>query len=131
MPNDTPEKISLARAATMRAYGYEYKCNRENPALCVVAVSGSERWSDPRQCSKPRGHGEGGLFCTVHARKPRRVPDVGGWGRHLIERLERERKPLVVAAARLAEVDAHLAIIRAALPVAPSIVEHHDGMGDD
>lgn len=131
MADKLPEKMTLARAATMRAYGYHFELKREDPARCVVECLAAGRGSHPHQCSKARGHGEGELFCKLHAKKACRAPDVGGWGRHLVERLERERKPLVVAAARLAEVDAHLAILRDALPVAPSIVEQPEWMGDD
>ena len=54
----------------------------EDLRRCVVEVKGHERWPSYYQCSKPRGKGPDGLYCTLHAKriakgKPVDVPKEG------------------------------------------------------
>ena len=40
-----------------------------NPNRCAYPVSDGRRTPFNHQCSKPKGHGDRGLFCKQHARK--------------------------------------------------------------
>ena len=41
--------------------------NRENKTRCIVCVSGNIMHGEhPHQCTKPRGKGPDGLYCTIH-----------------------------------------------------------------
>ena len=48
------------------------KGNTEDPLRCVEEVwpsgSGGGGWT-PYQCTRPRGHGPGGLWCKQHGKK--------------------------------------------------------------
>lgn len=39
----------------------------EDPARCVEEVGYGDRGAQHHQCIRPRGHGEGGLYCKQHA----------------------------------------------------------------
>lgn len=50
----------------LRVYGHFAK-NLENTTHCIVEVSDGYGWGW-HQCSRKRGHGEGGLFCKQHSK---------------------------------------------------------------
>lgn len=43
------------------------KGHPEDPARCVEEIGFGERGAMHRQCPRPRGHGEGSLYCKQHA----------------------------------------------------------------
>lgn len=49
----------------VRRYGLHVK-HKEDKSRCAVEVSGRERWPSYSQCSRPRGHGPGGMYCKQH-----------------------------------------------------------------
>ena len=40
----------------------------EDPTRCIVEIWPSTVWVSSYQCSRPRGHGPGGLYCKQHAK---------------------------------------------------------------
>lgn len=44
----------------------------ENPALCITAVGFGDFGGHGHQCRRPRGHGDGGLYCRQHAEQAAR-----------------------------------------------------------
>lgn len=113
--------------AALRAYGYHFAVTREDPERCAVETSPSRRGDHPSQCSRKRTVG---LLCAQHAKEARpSVPSVGGWGRHVLERLERDRKPLADAVEKLAEIDRNIARVTEGLALLAR--EGGEGEGND
>ncbi len=52
-------------------WGGNPKGTPEDPKRCVEQVTPRGRWISA-QCSKPRGYGEAGDLCKLHAKKIRR-----------------------------------------------------------
>lgn len=60
----------------MRRYGQwagNPKGVAENPANCIKEVYPTERSMIPRQCTRKRGHGEGGLYCYQHSKSTQHI----------------------------------------------------------
>ena len=114
-----PKKMTVAEAARLRVYGYHFAHTREDLTRCAVETTPSRRGDHPTQCSRPRGHGPDGLLCKQHAKaeasETRRVPQAGGWGRHMMQKWSNERVPLAAAAEKLADLDARVRITQTAL----------------
>lgn len=106
----------LKDAAKLRAYGASYGAQREEPTRCIASVTATGSWHST-QCARKRGFGDDGLWCKQHATKGGRAPSEGSWGRNLLAMLERERKPLVDAVAKLADLDSKIAVLTEALEV--------------
>lgn len=49
-------------------WGGNPKGNAYKPDRCAESIWTSV-WDMGRQCSRPNGHGEGGLFCKQHAKR--------------------------------------------------------------
>lgn len=77
-----------------------YSGTKEDKARCVASVFGN--WHSS-QCSRPRGHGEGGEYCKQHAAKGSPWQKPGDWEREQIDRatkiIERQEKVIAEATA--------------------------------
>lgn len=113
-----PKGPLLVDVAVLRAYGYHFDRSKEDTTRCAAETSPVGRGNHPCQCSRPRGHGPDGLLCKQHAAKPAvtvRIPEPGGWGRLLLERLQSEAAALRKHAERLATVEKRISVLTFAL----------------
>ena len=80
-----------------RMYG-DYQ---EDRTRCARGIYG--KWTTT-QCSRPRGHGEGGEYCKQHAAKGEAWQKPGGWERrqltNALDIIAREEKLIAEAVAK-------------------------------
>ena len=57
------------------AWGGNPKGNPYKPDRCAKALFGNA-WDVGRQCSRPSGHGDRGLFCKQHAKRHPAEPEA-------------------------------------------------------